>query len=118
MAISGVNPFAEDLLDSFVSPDSINFPFYPGLYAFFNGAGTPIYIGQSKNVPQRLKEHRRKPWYKFVESSRVLTFADESERLCAEAVLQLRHRPRFCRAIKLGLANDGTLRELQFLRSR
>lgn len=117
--MAGVNPdpFDPSLLEQFKSPDDINFPFYPGLYACFNDAGAPIYIGQSGNVPERLKAHRRKKWWKFVSEVRVLPMTDKDTILCAEAVLQLRHRPRYCRAIKLQLCNDGSLVEIQFLRS-
>lgn len=111
-----IDPFDPDLLDSFVDPDSIAFPFYPGLYVCRNGSGVPIYIGQSKNVPARLKEHRRKKWWPKVDSVAVCPEAHEDARLCAEAVLQLRTRPRFCRAIKLQLCNDGHLCEIQFIR--
>lgn len=118
MTAGVIDPFDPALADSFINPSTITFPFYPGLYIFRDTAGAPIYIGQSGNVPQRLKEHaRRAPWHKHVASVSILMEAHLSTRLCAEAVLQLRYRPRFCRAIKLGLRKDGTLHELQFLRS-
>lgn len=110
-----IDPFDPALADSFIDPP--DFPFYPGLYIFRNATGAAIYIGQSQNVPQRLKEHKRRArWYPKVSSVKVLLEVDPSTRLCAEAVLQLRYRPRYCRAIKLSLANDGTLHEIQFVR--
>lgn len=110
-----IDPFDPELIDSFIDPP--DFPFYPGLYIFRDADGTPIYIGQSKNIPQRLKEHKRRArWYPKVSSVTVLLEVDPSARLCAEAVLQLRYRPRYCRAIKLALSNDGTLHEIQFVR--
>lgn len=111
------DPFDPELLSRFVPLDSINFPFYPGLYACINEYGSPIYIGQSGNVPQRLKAHRRKRWWKFVNEVRVLPMTNKDQILCAEAVLQLRHRPRYCRTIKLCLCADGHLQEIQFLRA-
>ncbi len=110
-----IDPFDPALADSFIDPP--DFPFYPGLYIFRNTAGVPIYIGQSQNIPQRLKEHaRRARWYHKNHSVKVLLEVDPSTRLCAEAVLQLRYRPRYCRAIKLSMAHDGTLHEIQFVR--
>lgn len=117
MATSGdIDPFAPDLLEQFVDPDSIEVPTFSGLYACFNKGGAPIYIGQSGGVPGRLKAHRRKKWWKEVASVRVLPMAPKDTILCAEAVLQLRYRPRYCRAIKLQICNDGSLVEIQFVK--
>jgi predicted GIY-YIG superfamily endonuclease len=94
--------------------------FYPGLYALFDAEGQCLYIGQSKDVPARLKRHRReRPWFKDVDESKTVTFqlSGAEDRLHLEALLQLYHRPRHCRAIKIGIRNDGKIYEMQFLRS-
>lgn len=111
------DPFDPDLLSRFVPPESIPLPF-PGLYACFDKTDTPIYIGQSGHVQERLKEHRRKKWWPSVTHIRALPMANKDQILCAEAVLQLRYRPRYCRAIKLQICNDGSLVEIQFIRSK
>jgi len=108
-------------LDSFV-PRSLDtaWPSFSGLYCLLNGAGDPIYIGQSVSVRSRLLTHRReKKWWPDVDQ--ILTFSLASEldsRLIAETGLILRHRPRHNKAIKIGIANDGHLFELQFLRGK
>ncbi len=111
-----LDPFELEL-DDLTSPDDIESSFYPGVYALLDVDGKPLYVGQSGDIPQRLREHRKtKRWYEKVDRVLVLLAPDLQDRLLAETVLQLKYRPRHCRAIKLGFNKDGTLTELQFLR--
>lgn len=114
-----IDPFSPELLASFSSIDSIKSPFFPGLYVFYDSSRSPLYLGQSGEVRTRIRQHARsKKWFSEVASVEALIIADSTMRLCAEAVLQLRHRPRYCQTIKLRLCADGSLQELQFLRAQ
>ena len=114
------NPFDPSLIsmDWFVSGASLPGPWFPGLYAFHAPSGECLYVGQSKNVPDRIRDHRRlKPWAQKADVS-VLPWRDQDTRLAAEAVLQLKYRPRWCQAVKLRIGKDGKLTEVQFIPTR
>ena len=113
------NPFEPTLLEWFVSGDSLPGPWFPGLYALRGPAGEFLYVGQSKNVPDRIRDHRRKKtWFQEDTQVSVLPWRNPDTRLAAEAVLQLKYRPRYCQAIKLRIGKDGALTEVQFIPTR
>ena len=113
------NPFDPSLLDWFVSGDSLPGRWFSGLYAMRDPNGNFLYIGQSRNVPDRIRDHRReRPWFREDTQVSVLPWRDPDTRLAAEAVLQLRYRPRWCQAIKLRIGKDGGLTEVSFIPTR
>jgi hypothetical protein len=89
---------------------------YPGVYIFLK-KDKAVYVGESGNIPRRLKEHRRKKWFEEGLEIRILWCADDQVRLVAETVMILRERPRFNRVIKIGLTQTGRVYGLNFLRS-
>jgi len=91
---------------------------FPGVYTFQDEDGDYVYIGESKNVVMRLKQHAKKKWYSKKHAVKVLWVQDDEARLVAETAMILRHRPRANRAIKIGLAKDGHLFSIQFLRGK
>lgn len=93
---------------------------FPGVYAYLRD-GQPLYIGQSCDVRRRLAQHardKRKKWPAAATHIRAIVEADYEARLVAETILILQHRPRYNQSIKIGIAANGRLRELQFLRSQ
>jgi hypothetical protein len=90
-----------------------------GIYAYLSG-GKVLYIGHSTDMRRRQREHaREKDWYPAVDEVRVLCLEGGADpRLVAETGLLLKYRPRYNRTIKIGIANDGHLYELSFVRAR
>jgi excinuclease UvrABC nuclease subunit len=91
---------------------------FPGVYVFRDKKGHFVYIGESKNIPQRLKQHKKKKWFSEELDVTVLWCADAEARLTAETAMILRYRPRENKAIKIGLSKTGGLYPLNFLRTR
>jgi len=89
---------------------------FPGVYVFLHGKKR-VYIGESGDVPRRLKEHRRKKWFSEKLKIKVLWCSDEQARLMAETVMILRERPRENKAIKIGLSKAGRIYPINFLRA-
>ena len=103
--------------DSFVPFNADKPPLlYPGVYIFLKNSKA-VYIGESGDIPRRIKEHRRKKWHEEGLEVRILWCADAQTRLVTETVMILRERPRHNRAIKLGLTQAGRVYGLNFLRS-
>lgn len=105
------------------APEPVDAPFKglltPGVYVLSDAHGQVLYVGQSADVRSRLVAHRRsKKWFRDVATRRVYLLDDETARLLTETCLIFRHRPRHNRAVKLCLCNDGSLKELQFLRGK
>jgi len=97
-------------------------PSCAGIYAYLSG-GKALYIGHSVNMRRRQREHARDPqkksWFPTVDEIRVLKLeGGKDPRLVAETGLLLKYRPRFNKTIKIGIANDGHLYELSFVRAR
>lgn len=115
MPADPVDPFAVTL-DAFIPYPATPPLLYPGLYVFLKD-GKPVYIGESGDIPRRLKEHRRKKWYEEGLEVRILWCNDDQIRLVTETVMILRERPRHNRAIKIGLSVAGRVYGLNFLRS-
>lgn len=90
-----------------------------GLYCIYDEEDALLYVGQSCDVRSRVSAHRRKPWGKAIARIEAVRIGRESDRLVAEAVHILRHRPRHNKTIKLGLyTNPERIRELAFLPHR
>jgi len=90
-----------------------------GLYCIYDEEDTLLYVGQSCDVRSRVSVHRRKPWGKAIARITAVRIGRESDRLVAEAVHILRHRPLHNKAIKLGLySNPERIRELAFIPHR
>lgn len=112
-----MDPFTFDLSDMKTLDLSDIPPLAGGVYALFDEGGKVLYIGESGGIRTRFRQHRRqKKWWKDVTEARYASSQDTDERLTLETVLILRHRPRHNRAVKLGLAADGTVFALNFLR--
>lgn len=101
-----------------VSADEI--PSVSGIYAYLSAAGEPLYVGRSVNMRRRLREHRReKKWASEIDSILIYELEGGADPLLvAETGLLLKYRPRYNRAIKLGITNDGRIFEVQFIRGR
>jgi len=96
-------------------------PSCAGIYAYLSG-GKVLYIGHSVNMRRRLREHARdtkkKAWFPTLDEFRVLPLEGGADpRLVAETGLLLKYRPRYNKTIKIGIANDGHLYELSFVRA-
>lgn len=111
--MSNTSPYLIQLGDFTADPPAVD---RPGVYVLLDDGGTLIYVGQSKGMVARSKAHRRKTWGKKIAAERYLAEPDPELRLVLEAVMILRYRPRYNRAIKLGLRKDGSLYEIQFVR--
>lgn len=97
-------------------------PSCAGIYAYLSG-GEALYIGHSVNMRRRQREHARDPakapWFDSIDEVRVFPLEGGADsRLVAETGLLLKYRPRWNRTIKVGIANDGHLYELSFVRAR
>lgn len=97
-------------------------PSCAGIYAYLSG-GKALYIGHSVNMRRRQKEHARDlkkaAWWGSIDEVRILKLEGGSDsRLVAETGLLLKYRPRHNKTIKIGIANDGHLYELSFVRAR
>lgn len=86
----------------------------PGVYLFRTSKGCAIYVGQSGDVFQRYRQHRRKKWFAEDLEFWALEIEGQSDRLVAETVLILRERPLQNRAVKLGLRKDGSVYPLDW----
>jgi hypothetical protein len=107
------DPFAVTR-DDFISFDISKPPLiFPGVYIFLK-KGAPVYIGESADIPRRLREHRRKKWFEEGLETRVLWCADAEVRLIVETIMIFRERPAQNRAIKLGCAR-GRIYPINFL---
>jgi GIY-YIG catalytic domain len=81
-------------------------PGQPGIYRFFDGNGTLLYVGKARSLRQRLSSYRRTHGQNdritrlIHATQRIewLVMADESSALLAEAESILRDQPRFNRA--------------------
>jgi hypothetical protein len=96
-------------------------PSVSGIYAYLSG-GTPLYIGHSVDMRRRQREHARDrkkaSWFPAIDEVRILRLeGGKDPRLVAECGLLLKYRPRYNRTIKIGIANDGHLYELSFVRA-
>lgn len=111
--------FTGDPLDDrpdFVDFDPDNAPplGFPGIYRFRGADDSFLYIGESRDVCRRYKEHHRKPWFSEVARCEVCAVIDDELRLFLETIEILRFRPRFNRAIKLGLSKHGRIYALNW----
>ena len=109
-------------LSDLTSRSITDLPTDSGVYALCQN-GTPLYVGRSVNIRRRFQQHLRDPkkaaWIREIDEVRVFLLEGGSDPLLvAETGLILLLRPRYCKAIKLGVANDGHLYELQFVRGR
>lgn len=117
-----VDPFSVTF-DDFEEYDKTKPPLiFPGVYAFLkkgaSGKLLKVYIGESKNIPQRIKQHKRKKWYEEDLEIRVLWAGDDEVRLITETVMILKERPLENKAIKLGLAKKtGRVYPINFVRA-
>ena len=83
----------------------------PGLYILFRES-TIVYIGQSGDIRERLRTHRKEG--KKIFDRVTHCFCDDlSERLRLEGILILLHTPKYNRALLLGLSN-GRTHEIRF----
>lgn len=72
-------------------------PAIPGVYVVFGSQGCPVYVGQSKNVKARLKDHKRSvKWiYNHRLYIRVYEVDDATVRRNREARLIAKLKPGF-----------------------
>lgn len=93
----------------------------PGVYMGLGKGRTPVYVGQSAHVKARIRQHlgdKRKKWTERVKEWVVKPLSGGLDaRLEAETMLILKYRPRWNKAVKIGVRADGSLYELQFLKS-
>lgn len=90
--------------------------FFSGVYLLYNEDDEIIYVGQSGDVPARVKTHkRRQAWRTEISYASAYLIASEDDRLTLEALIFLRERPRHNRALKLAKRVDGTIYEIQFV---
>jgi excinuclease UvrABC nuclease subunit len=82
----------------------------PGVYLLISSEGEVDYIGQSGNIKERLKQHRREDKKKF-ERVRWIECLSQSDRLQYEGILILTTRPRYNRGVWVGLRANGTLHD-------
>lgn len=89
---------------------------FPGVYVF-SSPKLPLYVGESGSVAQRIRAHRRKPWYKLATKLHAYKLPGVSRRLILETAMIFRLHPRHNRAIKIGISLDRFY-PLQFVKSR
>lgn len=68
----------------------------PGVYLLQDDTGAVLYVGQSKRMNERLRQHRRDHRIPFT-SHTLIPISDPDERGDLEAVLIAQHRPPFNR---------------------
>lgn len=85
-----------------------------GVYTLLDAAGIPVYIGQSGDFRHRTAHHRaHKPWREEIANILVCHCPDPSDRLALEGQLILKYRPKYNKALMLGL-NDGRVHEIRW----
>lgn len=92
----------------------------PGLYALWGADDELLYIGQSNSIIGRQAAHRKRKWGADIRKITALPGIESaSDRLIAEAVLLLRHFPRYNKAVKLALSpTKRSVAEIQFIRGK
>lgn len=72
------------------NPHNINDrPICSGIYVFYDISDRPIYVGESKNIRNRIKQHEEKFWFKqpIVEYAAYIKIDDEKLRKGIEQIL-------------------------------
>lgn len=64
-------------------------PLCSGIYVFYDISDRPIYIGESKNIRSRIKQHEEKFWFKppLVEYAAYINIKDDKLRKGIEQIL-------------------------------
>ncbi len=87
-SINSVIPGVGALID--FNPHNIDErPLCSGIYVFYDISDRPIYIGESKNIRQRIKQHEEKFWFKqpLVEYAAYIDIKDDKLRKGIEQIL-------------------------------
>lgn len=85
---SNVIPGVGTLVD--FNPHNINErPLCSGIYVFYDISDRPIYVGESKNIRNRIKQHEEKFWFKqpLVEYAAYIDIKDDKLRKGIEQIL-------------------------------
>jgi transcriptional regulator with XRE-family HTH domain len=66
-----------------------DYPDEPGIYVFYDISERPVYIGQSANIKQRIKDHYTRFWFKrpIVEDAKYVTIQEEEMRKKIEKIM-------------------------------
>lgn len=69
--------------------DASDVPSKAGVYVFYDISGRPIYVGQAKNISDRLDDHKEKFWFKppIVQTAAYIEIVEKPLRLQVETVL-------------------------------
>jgi len=61
----------------------------PGVYVLYDISERPVYVGQSKDIQHRIKQHKDKKWFinKFIDTASYIEVEDESLRHRIESIL-------------------------------
>lgn len=64
-------------------------PVCAGIYVFYDISERPIYVGESKNIRQRIRQHEEKFWFKrpLVEYAAYVRIDDDTMRIAIERIL-------------------------------
>ena len=83
-SIEGLGPMTD-----FEPHDDSYLPKCPGVYVFYDVSDRPIYVGKSKNISPRVREHQEKFWFKYpvVSHAAYVEINDEQLRHQVEQVL-------------------------------
>lgn len=92
-------------------------PFFSGVYLLLDADGEILYVGQSGDVPSRVRTHRRQQkWRAAIDAVKAYPLGDPDDRLTLETLIFLRYRPPHNRTVKLSKRKDGSIFECQFAR--
>jgi transcriptional regulator with XRE-family HTH domain len=74
---------------SFDPHDEVNLPTKAGIYVLYDISERPIYIGQSRRINKRIRDHSDKFWFKrpIVDNAAYIEIQDENLRVQVERIL-------------------------------
>jgi excinuclease UvrABC nuclease subunit len=99
--------------DQFTPVQNLDTEPYPvaGIYFLVDEEGQIVYVGQTGNVKERIRQHTKQGTKRFADAC-YWECISASDRLAFEGILILASRPRYNRSVNIGIATEGRCYDL------